>query len=172
MHIDINAHIDFCHTCVIHKGNVHSRVPILNYPVPAQPWDLVAIDLLTLSLTEKGNRYLLVAVDNFSRFSILVPFPDKSAVTVARAIVNNIICPFTTPKTLLSDNGTEFVNQIHIKKCTVLPYRSSYNGLVERLNRKVLNLLRSFVQPTDTVWDLYMQQVMASLNAQFHKSIS
>ena len=176
MRTDINAHIYLCHTFAIHKGNVHSHVPILNYPVPAQPW---AIDLLTLPPTEKGNKYLLVAVDNFSRFSILVP-QDKSALTIARAIVNNVICLFVTHKTLLSDNGAEFVNQIldalckqlYISKCTVLPYKYSSNGLVEHLNRKILNFLRSHVQPTDTVWDLYMPQVIVSLNAQIHKSIS
>ena len=53
-----------------------------------------------------------------------------------------------------------------------MPYRPSFNGLVERLNRKVLDLLRSFVQPTDTVWDLNMPQVMTSLNSQIQKSIS
>ena len=124
------------HICAIHKGNVHSHVPILHYPVPAQPWDLLVIDLLTLPLTENGNRYLLVAVDHLKRFSILVPLENKSALTVARAIINNIVDPFTTYKILLFDNGTEFVNhildalckQFHIKKCTVQPYKAFSNG--------------------------------------------
>ena len=77
MRTDINAHIDSCHIYPIHKGNVYDHILMLNYAVLAQPWDLVVIDLLTLPLTENGNIYLLVAVDHFSKFSILVPLQDK-----------------------------------------------------------------------------------------------
>ncbi|KAK4326756.1 hypothetical protein Pmani_002773 [Petrolisthes manimaculis] len=180
MRRDINNHIDLCHTCARTKGNIHPHVPILSYPIPSSPWDVIAIDLLKLPITERGNQYMLVCVDHFSRFSVLVPIPNKAAQTVARAILNYVICPFTTPKVILSDNGTEFVNQVlislckefNIKKANVLPYRSSANGLVERHNRKILNTLRSLVPDTNTLWDTYTPQVMASLNSTINKSIS
>ena len=79
---------------------------MLSYPVPSAPWDTLVIDLLKLPLTDLGNQYMFVAIDQFSRFSILVPLLDKSASTVARAFMDHVICPFTIPKVLLADNGT------------------------------------------------------------------
>ncbi|KAK4322805.1 hypothetical protein Pmani_006471 [Petrolisthes manimaculis] len=115
MRRDINNHIDLCHTCARTKGNIHPHVPILSYPVPSSPWDVIAIDLLKLPLTER---------------------------------------------------------EFNIKKANVLPYRPSANGLVERHNRKILNTLRSLVPDTNTLWDTYTPQVMASLNSTINKSIS
>ena len=177
---DISAHIDICHNCNVHKGRLHKSVPMLSYPVTQQPWDTVAIDLLKLPQTENGNKYLFVAIDHFSRFSILVPLKNKSANAVAQVFLDHVICPFTTPKNLLSDNGGEFVNEVlnslcqlfHINKCTIVPYRPSANGLVERQNRKILNVLRSLVSSNDLVWDTYIPQVAATLNGALHKSIS
>ncbi len=168
---DINAHVDVCHTCCSTKGTIHAPVPMLNYPTPAGPWDAIAIDLLKLSITQNGNQYLFVANDHFSRFSVLVPLPDKSAQTVAGALLDNVICPFTTPKVLLF--GKEFINDVfqslcqlfRIKKCNILPYRPSANGLIERHDRKILNTLRSLIPDNDTLWDTYTPQVMASLNS-------
>lgn len=158
---DIDAHIDQSHVCTLHKGNLHKPVPIPTYPVPAQPWDNVAIDLLKLPCTDNVNQYLFVAIDNFSRFSVLVPIHDKFANSVAKALLRHVICPFTTPNVLLSDNDTEFVkavlsslcNHFNMKTCTVLPYRPSANGLVERQNRKVLNTLHALVSSKYTLWD-------------------
>ncbi len=117
-------------------------------------------------------------MDNFSRFCILVPLPDKSAKTVARAIVDELICKFTSPKTLLSNNGGEFNNAIleeicnifNIKKCNITPYHPASNGLAERQNRKVLNSLRHMITPTSNAWDEFMPMVASTLNSSINKS--
>ncbi len=82
-----------------------------SYPVPNEPWDTVAIDLLTLPLTTDGHRYLLVAIDHFSRLSVLVPLKDKQAKSVACALIDEVFCKYNTPKVLLSGNETEFNNE-------------------------------------------------------------
>ncbi len=58
-------------------GSVSRPAPIQSYPIPNESWETVAIDLLTLPLTTDGHRYLLVAIDHFSRFSVLAPLKDK-----------------------------------------------------------------------------------------------
>ena len=81
---------------------------MLAYSLPEEPWDLVSIDLLQLPKSQYGSRYLLVCVDHFSRFVVLAPLTDKSAAGVAHALITRLICPFTTPRVILSDNGAEF----------------------------------------------------------------
>ncbi len=149
------------------------------YPIPNEPWETVAIDLLTLPLTTEGHRYLLVAIDHFSRFSILVPLKDKQAKSVARALIDELFCKYNTPKVLLSDNGTELNNQMlssicanySITKYNVLAFHPASNGMVEQQNRKIIHHLRTLVGDVSSTWHEWVPQVMASLNTSLHKSI-
>ncbi len=106
MRLDIERHIARCLSCAETKGTIHTA-PILEYPLPAGPFDVVGIDLLQLPHSIQGSIYVLVCIDHFSRFTVLAPLSDKSATTVAHALVSHLICPYTTPRVLLSDNGTE-----------------------------------------------------------------
>merc|ERR1712035_35406 len=118
MRVDIDEHIDKCVKCAQHKGSVSEPAPILEYPPLARPWDVVAIDLLQLSVrSRQGSKYVLVMVDHFSRYVVLGPIQDKSAKSVAHALVTNLFCPYSTPRVLLSDNGAEFRNSMLEEIC-------------------------------------------------------
>ncbi len=67
--------------------------PILEYPLPAGPFDVVGIDLLQLPRSTQGSVDILVCVDHFSLFVVLAPLRNKSAVIVAHAIVSHLVCP-------------------------------------------------------------------------------
>ncbi len=55
-----------CITCAQHKGVVKGPAPILQYPLPEAPWDVVSIHLLQLPQSHHGSRYILVYVDNLT----------------------------------------------------------------------------------------------------------
>ncbi len=92
-----------------------------------------------MPLTSEGHTYLLVAIDNFLRSCILVSLKGKQATSVAHALVDEVFCKFNTPKTLLSDNGSKFNNQIleaickedAIVKTNTVAYHSASKGMVE-----------------------------------------
>ncbi|ROT85906.1 hypothetical protein C7M84_004043 [Penaeus vannamei] len=125
------------------------------------------------------NRYLLVMIDSFSRYTELAPIPDKSAQTVARAFLSHVICRHGAPEQLMCDNGTEFTNQVlkglckllNIDLVHILPYRPQANGLVERLNRTILNVLRTTINTQDNEWDLWIPITQAAINSTFHSSL-
>ncbi len=156
MRKDIHSYVDKCHTCAVNKGSVGRPVKILCYPTPLEPGDTLAIYLLKLPTSGEGHQYLLVAIDHFSRYSILVPLKDKTATTVATAFIDNVFYPFNTPKTLLSDNGTEFNNVILSEICKqfgiIVAYNPASNALVEKQNRKILSHLRSLVGSSSQAW--------------------
>ena len=178
MRKDIENYVLNCEVCAKHKGTTGKTAPILEYPIPNKPWDTVAIDILQLPRSHQGSLYVLVAVDHFSRFVVLAPLKTKSAIEVAHAFITNIICQFTTPKVLLSDNGSEFRNQIieeicrqyGIKQTFVAAYHPASNGLVERANRKILEVLRPIVSSMQENWQDWLPYVAASINSSINSS--
>lgn len=171
MRIDIERYVAQCTSCAQFKGSTKTA-PILEYPLPDAPFHTVGIDLLQLPRSHQGSAYVLVCVDHFSRFVVLVPLPNKAAQTVAHALVSHLICPYTTPHILLSDNGTEFSNQIlkqicdkfNIKQTFIAAHHPASNGLVERTNKKILDVLRHFAGDFHDSWEDWLPHVAASIN--------
>jgi hypothetical protein len=121
----------------------------------------------------------LACVDHFSRFVVLAPLKTKQAEEVAHSLVQNLFMIFDTPRTLISDNGGEFINAIlsevckifKVNKINVTPYHPQSNGLVERCNRKILEILRHVVaQPLKDTWEDWLAFVAASINGSINSS--
>lgn len=86
----------------------------------------------------------------------MIPLPNKEAKTVARAIIDHIFLIFGPIKTILSDRGTEFANNVVEEVCKVLnieqrkstPYRHETVGAIERTHRVFNEYLRSYLEYT------------------------
>ncbi|KAN0012594.1 hypothetical protein ACTFIU_007901 [Dictyostelium citrinum] len=61
--------------------------------------------------TTKGNRYILCFTDVCTRWVEAVATPDCTAETTAVALFDSIISKHDSPKKLLSDLGTSFINK-------------------------------------------------------------
>ena len=178
MRKQIYNHMDNCNVCAEVKGHTRTPAPMLSYPVPEKPWERIHLDTLELPLSENGFKYLLVIIDYFSRFCILQPIQNKRAETIATTLFEKVICPFTTPKTIITDNGPEFNNTIlaeicrlfNIKKVNIHAYKPESNGVVERLNRKVITCLRTLINPHSISWDTWIPHVTCALNTQINSA--
>ena len=104
------------------------------------PFEHLAMDLGELGTTSpRGNNFILVVVDVFSRFVLLRPLKTKAAEEVARALWR-IMCDFGAPKIIQSDNGREFVNAVMaellqlegVDHRLVAAYNPRANGVAER----------------------------------------
>ncbi len=104
------------------------------------------------------------------------PIQNKKAETIVTSIFEKVICPFTTPTAIITDNGSEFNNMIlseicrllNIKKINIHPYKPESNGVVERLNRKVITCLRILINPHSITWDTWIPHVTCALNTQIN----
>ena len=142
-------------------------------------WDRVAMDLLDLSVTSaKGNRYVLVMVDCFSRWTEVCPLPDKTALSVADAFFQYIVCRFGMPSVIHSDQGQEFENKVMQELCLLCgahktrttPYHPESDGLVERFNRTLLMMLAMFAGENKDDWDDLLPAVMIAYRSSVHES--
>ena len=62
--------------------------------------------------SSKGNRYTLTAVCMLTGFTFCIPIKNKTAQEVVTAWRNHISFPFHVCRKLLTDNGTEFKNDL------------------------------------------------------------
>ena len=81
----------------------------------------VAIDIIgPLPETEQGNRYLLVAMDYFTKWPEVYPLPNQGAITVARALIGGFFCRFGLPLEIHSDQGRNFESKVFAEMCGLM----------------------------------------------------
>ena len=103
----------YCSVCIekhrvdLHDGEVFDRGLV-------HVWERVHVDLVGpfSPLSEDWNCYVLTVLDSYSRHVQVVPLKNKSADTVAEALVFKVLLEHGVPKVLYSDQGTEFKNQL------------------------------------------------------------
>ena len=106
---DIKRYCGSCDLCAPRKGPSRKpRSPMKQYNVGA-PMERIAVDILgPLPLSNKGNRYLLVATDYFTRWPEAYPIPNQEATTVARCLVEEFFSRYGVPFDVHSDQGRNF----------------------------------------------------------------
>ena len=138
----------------------------------------VAIDLLKLPETDRGNKYCLVASEYFTRFVHAMAIPDKESKTVAFTLFDRFLSLLGMSKELHSDQGGEFESQLFNEMCDMLDVTKSRttagnpksDGLIERFNRTLTSMLRAFAEEYPNNWDLYLPHVMMGYRATVQES--
>ncbi len=120
-----------------------------------------------LPITREGNRYIVVAIDYFSRWPKVRPLKAANAETVATFIYKEIICRFGASRILQSDRGTHFVNEViwkltkkfRIRHSLSSPYHPQSNELVERFNKTLCEGIAKVAEELGS-WDQYIQPIL------------
>ena len=105
-----------------------------------------------LPKTHSGNEFILMIVDQFSKWVEYIPLPQQTAELTAHAAVNEFFTRFGFPFEMLTDQGRNFESKLFTQICKILeihktrttPYRPSANGQVERFNRTLMDAVRCF----------------------------
>lgn len=129
---------------------------------PGSDW---AVDLMgPLPTTENGMKYICIFMDRFTRWPEAFPIPDKKSSTVAKLFLEKIVCRFGAPRTLLSDRGGEFINDISKEICKLLNtrklntsgYRPQTNGQVEKFNGTLIATISAYVDEGHKDWNEFV----------------
>ena len=167
---DIRKYIANCILCHREKAKVH-KYPLQMTDIPDRPFDKIAIDLVTECETSaSGNKHILTIIDHLTGWPEAFPIPDKSADTIVSTFINKYLPVHMCLRYILSDNGTEFKNnlmdqvlkQLGIERIFSAPYHPQSNGKLEVFHRCLKPTLKKLCEKDLSNWDQYLNQVLAS----------
>lgn len=176
---DVEKWCRMCTTCGASKGPItRSRGYMKQYNVGA-PFERIAIDVAgPFPQTENGNKYILVAMDYFSKWPEVYAMPNQEATTVARVLVDNLVCRFGVPLELHSDQGRNFESNIFQELCRLLGIHKTRttalhpqsDGMVERFNRTIEEYLSKVVERHQKDWDRHIPLLLLAYRASIHET--
>ena len=141
-------------------------------------WSLDILDLKDYGPENNRNyRYVLVIIDNFSKYGFTIPLKNKNARTIKDSFENILISSKRKPNLIETDRGNEFYNNIFqdfLNKNNIKIYsRNSSFGSVfaERFNRTIRDLLKKIVfERGDANWIDVLPIITKQYNNRVHSS--
>lgn len=143
-------------------------------------WQLDLADFTSLSRFNDNFKFVLIAIDIFSRFAFACPSKDKSAASVVDAFTSILNSTNRLPTHIQTDKGREFHNvlfQSLLKQHNIVHYTSENNdikcALVERLIRTLKSRLYRYFTYAKTFRYLdVLQDILHSYNNSTHTSLN
>lgn len=169
----VRKYIRSCQLCQRRKPFPHSPGLLQPLPCPARPFDRVGIDLYgPLPCSVAGNRWVIVAVDHLTRYAETAALPSAGARDVANFILRHFVLRHGAPRELLSDRGRVFLSDVLqelLRSCrtvhrTSTAYHPQTNGLTERFNRTLGDMLSMYIASDQSNWDVVLPFVTYAYN--------
>ena len=147
-------------------------------PVITGPFDQIVMDIVgPLPRSRAGHRYLLVVCDYATRYPEAVAMRSIDAEHVAEELVR-IFTRVALTREILTDQGTNFTSELlaeiyhflHIGSLRTSPYHRQTDGLVERFNGSLKEMLRKCATQDGKDWDKLLPYVLIAYREAPHES--
>lgn len=150
-------------------------------PRISAPWQLISTDIFgPLPRSKKGNQYILVITDYFSKFVIMVPLSTITAKKIISEIEERVFLLFGVPEYLIADNGVQYGRSrdfrtfLHEYGVKLMPnaYYTPQNNPTERVNRTMKTMLTAFIDEDQRGWEEHLQYIAAACRTSEHLATS
>ena len=151
MNRDVTAWTRSCVPCQRSKVHRHTAQTPAHFLPPDSRFSHVHIDLVGPLPESNGCRFLLTAVDRFTRWSDAIPLQQSDALSVSKALLRHWISRFGVPTTITTDRGQQFESRLlkslfqllGTSRIRTTAYQTAANGMVERFHRQLKDSLRA-----------------------------
>ena len=172
---DVSNYCIGCPKCQLRKRPKHiPQAPLQATGIPEMPLSKISCDFVgPYPETPDGYKYVLQIQDILSRYVLFVPTKDATAMTAAKALLQNWIGVFDIPHSLQSDNGPHFAStvlktvceQLGIQQIFSSPWHPQSQGQVERQNDTLNNCLAVLVSDHPDSWPTMLPMVAYAFNS-------
>ncbi|KAG1136673.1 hypothetical protein G6F37_012204 [Rhizopus arrhizus] len=152
MEEDVRKYCTSCQECQVLKGSKTHKYQE-GSTNGSFPFQRVALDFWgPLPETTNGYKYILVALDTYTKFVELYPVYPTSGEDVAKTFYNNFILKHGVPQEVLQDNGPPFSGLFHSQPTNLLgadnlftpAYHPQSNGMVERFMATLRRMILTY----------------------------
>ena len=176
---DVRRYVQRCSNCNGYfRGHLPRTAP-LQPMLSGAPFEKLHYDLTgPHPRSRRGSVYILTRICPFSKWAEAFPIPNKEAATIARVLVEQVICRFGTPIAAISDRGrdvdghlmNEICRLLDIDKIRTTSYHPASNGAIERFHATLNSLIGRVIDEHQSDWDSLLPYVMAAYRASRHES--
>lgn len=172
MHRNTAKIIKTCDTCQKSKPvNYKSNGPRKSHK-PKNVLEMISIDLMgPLPMGRGGVQYILAILDTFSKYIKLYAIKRATTVAIINKLENDYMKYIGKPKSVLTDNGTQFTSKLWKRKMTELKIEAKFTTIyhpqsnpVERYNREIGRLLRTYCHEKHTLWPKFLTNIERWMN--------
>ncbi|GBM14503.1 Transposon Ty3-I Gag-Pol polyprotein [Araneus ventricosus] len=161
LYAQVRRYVSSCHSCIQRRGFAKNvNAPVQSIPTADYPFQKVAFDAIGLLVTSKnGNKWIIVISDYFTRYPEAYALPNIQSHNVAKVLID-FISRHGVMQTLYSDRGSNFLSnamqevytKLGISKQQTLAYNTRGNGILERLNKTLIDTLSHLVSVQQVDW--------------------
>ena len=156
-----------CKVCASRRVGQSIRPALVPLPVGGA-FDRVGVDVIQFIQSNAGNQYVVVFIDYLTKWVEAFPTKDQTALTIAQLLVEEVISRHGVPRELLSDRGAAFLSSLlkdvgrimGLRKVNTTAYHPQGDGLVERFNRTLTDMLSKTVDRNGKNWDQCLPYVL------------
>uniref|UniRef100_A0A6V7HLC1 RNA-directed DNA polymerase n=1 Tax=Bracon brevicornis TaxID=1563983 RepID=A0A6V7HLC1_9HYME len=172
---DVKKYVKECEVCSKVKYNQKPiKGPLMRRPLQ-QPWSQISVDtVVSQTRTKKGNTCIIVVQDLYTKYIELFPLKNRMETKVV-GVLDSIFDRWGTPKSIITDNGTEYINK-DVKAFLIArgaehittPLSHPQSNPVERVNRAIKPMIASFITEKQNEWDLNSPKIQFAYNSVPH----
>ena len=105
-------------------------------------------------------------------YTVLIPLQNESSNSIIEALIDHYIYTFGVPKTILSDQGsnflselmTQFENALNIRHIKTTAFHPQSNGNIERMHSTLVNLIKTSIAENNKQWDENLKYINFAIN--------
>ena len=174
---DIHRKCMSCVTCASVQGQGNPGKPPLKSIEVGGIFECIGMDFLEMDTAKSGNKYALVFQDYLSKWPEVYPVRDRKAETVAQCLLD-LVWKHGVPSRVIHDRAAEFMSDVLQETAQLiglaqLPTSGGHpqtDGLVERFNRTLKQMLAKVVGQKGRDWDELLGPVLLAYRTTPHSS--
>ncbi|UYV78077.1 hypothetical protein LAZ67_16000034, partial [Cordylochernes scorpioides] len=171
---DIRKYVAHCKECQRKKQSTQKPPGLLKAIPPASsPLQRVGMDLLgRFPKSDTGNKWIIVCTDYLTRFAVTKALPTGEAKEAAKFLMEDVVLKHGAPREIITDRGRVFQSKLIAEltnQCSSIhrfttAYHPQTNGLTERLNKTLANMIAMYVSVEQKDWDVILPYVTFAYN--------
>lgn len=175
----VRKYVASCKSCQTKKIPTLKPAGMLKPIEVGCPFDMIGLDIFgPVKKSSRGNKYIITATDYLTKYVEIKAVARATEDECARFIVDNIISRHGCVSRILTDQGKCFAGKmiekiyqiLSIEKIWTTAYKPSTNGLTERFNKTLANMISQYVSASQRDWDIFLPLIMLTHNGSVQAS--